>query len=91
MFSVAGKMHGRLLQGYCGGEVANGGDVVANPMEAALVRKLKIRLLPFLFVLSVLAFIGRINLGFAALIVNQELAMSKPGEAKFLTADERHG
>lgn len=56
--------------------MANGGDIVANPMEAALVRKLKIRLLPFLFVLFVLAFIDRINLGFAALTMNQELAIT---------------
>jgi ACS family tartrate transporter-like MFS transporter len=56
--------------------VANGGDMVANPMEAALVRKLKIWLLPFLFVLFVLAFIDRINLGFAALTMNQELAIT---------------
>jgi MFS transporter, ACS family, tartrate transporter len=59
-----------------GGEVARGGDVVANPLEAALVRKLKIRLLPFLLVLFVLAFIDRINLGFAALTMNQELAIT---------------
>ena len=39
--------------------MANGGDMVANPMEPALVRKLKIRLLPFLLVLFVLAFIDR--------------------------------
>jgi len=56
--------------------VANGGDMVANSMEAALVRKLKVRLLPFLFVLFVLAFIDRINLGFAALTMNQELAIT---------------
>ena len=56
--------------------MANGSDMVANPMEAALVRKLKIRLLPFLFVLFVLAFIDRINLGFAALTMNQELAIT---------------
>jgi ACS family tartrate transporter-like MFS transporter len=56
--------------------VANGGDMVANPMEPALVRKLKIRLLPFLLVLFVLAFIDRINLGFAALTMNQELAIT---------------
>ncbi len=56
--------------------MANGGDMVASPMEAALVRKLKIRLLPFLFVLFVLAFIDRINLGFAALTMNQELAIT---------------
>jgi len=75
MVSLAVKMHDRLLEGTVGGEVAIGG-VVANPMETALVRKLKIRLLPFLFVLFVLAFIDRINLGFAALTMNQELAIT---------------
>src|SRR6516164_11567800 len=56
--------------------MANGGDSVTNPMEAALVRKLRIRLLPFLFVLFVLAFIDRVNLGFAALTMNRGLAMT---------------
>src|SRR5215469_12335239 len=44
--------------------------------EAATVRKLQIRLLPFLFVLFVVAFIDRINLGFAALTMNRELAIT---------------
>ena len=48
----------------------------SNLMEAALVRKLKIRLLPFLFALYVVAFIDRINLGFAALTMNRELALT---------------
>lgn len=56
--------------------MAKGCDVIANSMEAALVRKLKIRLLPFLFVLFVLAFIDRINLGFAALTMNPELGIT---------------
>src|SRR5579863_7156826 len=76
MVSLAVKIHDRFGKGSVGGEVANGGDMVASPMEAALVRKLKIRLLPFLFVLFVLAFIDRINLGFAALTMNQELAIT---------------
>ena len=45
-------------------------------IEAATLRKLRIRLLPFLFVLFVLAFIDRINLGFAALTMNRELAIA---------------
>src|SRR5215472_17618437 len=45
-------------------------------IETAAIRKLRIRLLPFLFVLFVLAFIDRINLGFAALTMNRELAMT---------------
>src|SRR3984957_9764691 len=63
-------------KGTVGGKVANGGGVVAKPMEAALIRKLRIKLLPFLFVLFVLAFIDRINLGFAALTMNRELAIT---------------
>jgi MFS family permease len=51
-------------------------DITLEPMKAATIRKLRIRLLPFLFVLLVLAFIDRINLGFAALTMNRELAIS---------------
>ncbi|HEY4930825.1 MAG TPA: MFS transporter [Terriglobales bacterium] len=40
------------------------------------VRKLKIRLLPWLFLLFVIAYIDRINIGFAALTMNQELGIS---------------
>jgi ACS family tartrate transporter-like MFS transporter len=50
--------------------------VVPNLIEAATVRKLRIRLLPFLFALYVVAFIDRINLGFAALTMNRELAIT---------------
>ena len=50
--------------------------IASSPVEAATVRKLRIRLLPFLFVLFVVAFIDRINLGFAALTMNRELAIS---------------
>ena len=45
-------------------------------VEETTIRKLRIRLLPFLFVLFVLAFIDRINLGFAALTMNRELAIN---------------
>jgi ACS family tartrate transporter-like MFS transporter len=45
-------------------------------VEAATIRKLKIKLLPFLFSLFVVAFIDRINLGFAALTMNRELAIT---------------
>jgi MFS family permease len=55
--------------------------IAPNPIEAAridaaTIRKLKIRLLPFLFALYVVAFIDRINLGFAALTMNRELAIT---------------
>jgi MFS family permease len=51
-------------------------DIALEPMETATIRKLRVRLLPFLFVLFALAFIDRINLGFAALTMNRELAIS---------------
>jgi MFS family permease len=51
-------------------------SAASNSIEEATIRKLRIRLLPFLFVLFVLAFIDRINLGFAALTMNRELAIT---------------
>ena len=45
-------------------------------IERATIRKLRIRLLPLLFALYVVAFIDRINLGFAALTMNRDLGMS---------------
>ena len=51
-------------------------QITSNLIEAATIRKLRIRLLPFLFALFVVAFIDRINLGFAALTMNRELAIT---------------
>src|SRR2546425_7001475 len=48
----------------------------ACTLESRTVRKLQIRLLPFLFLLYVIAFIDRINIGFAALTMNKELAIT---------------
>jgi MFS family permease len=45
-------------------------------IEARTIRKLQRRLLPFLFLLYVIAFVDRINIGFAALTMNKELAMT---------------
>jgi ACS family tartrate transporter-like MFS transporter len=44
--------------------------------ESRTHRKLQVRLLPFLFLLYMIAFIDRINIGFAALTMNKELAIS---------------
>ena len=51
-------------------------ETASNQIEAATIRKLRIRLLPFLFALYVVAFIDRINLGFAALTMSRELAIT---------------
>jgi MFS transporter, ACS family, tartrate transporter len=56
--------------------MASAPGIVSNPIEAATIRKLRVRLLPFLFVLFLVAFIDRINLGFAALTMNRELAIT---------------
>lgn len=42
----------------------------------AIVRKIRWRLLPFLFLLYVIAFLDRINIGFAALTMNAELGVT---------------
>jgi D-galactonate transporter len=42
----------------------------------ATIRKIRLRLIPFLLVLYVIAFVDRINIGFAALTMNKELAIT---------------
>ena len=54
----------------------SGRSLATNSIESTTIRKLRSRLLPLLFVLFVLAFIDRINLGFAALTMNRELAIN---------------
>jgi MFS transporter, ACS family, tartrate transporter len=44
--------------------------------ESKIIRKLQWRLLPFLFILYVISFIDRVNIGFAALTMNKELAVT---------------
>jgi MFS family permease len=44
--------------------------------EEQTIRKIQIRLLPFLFILYVISFVDRINIGFAALTMNKELAIT---------------
>jgi MFS transporter, ACS family, tartrate transporter len=41
-----------------------------------IIKKLQWRLIPFLFLLYVISFIDRVNIGFAALTMNKELAIS---------------
>src|SRR6266851_1484874 len=45
-------------------------------IESRTIRKLRRRIIPFVFVLFVIAFVDRINVGFAALTMNKELAIS---------------
>jgi MFS transporter, ACS family, tartrate transporter len=48
----------------------------AHFIEARVNRKVKIRILPFILLLYVVAFLDRINIGFAALTMRPELGIS---------------
>jgi MFS transporter, ACS family, tartrate transporter len=48
----------------------------AISIEARTIRKLRIRILPFIFVLFIVAILDRFNIGFAALTMNKELAIT---------------
>ena len=52
------------------------GPSAVDTIETRTIRKVGIRLLPLLFILYAVAFIDRINIGFAALTMNRELAIS---------------
>ena len=56
--------------------MANTASIVSKSVEATTIRKLRIKLLPFLFLLYVIAFLDRVNIGFAALTMNRELAIT---------------
>src|SRR6266478_2320792 len=45
-------------------------------IEARTIQKVRIRILPFIFLLFVVCFLDRINIGFAALTMNKELAIT---------------
>lgn len=48
----------------------------AKSLETRTIRKLQLRLIPYLFLLYVVAFVDRINIGFAALTMNKELGIT---------------
>src|SRR5438874_7521364 len=51
-------------------------DTRTDAIEARTIRKVRTRILPFLFLLYIIAFLNRINIGFAALTMNKELAIT---------------
>ena len=51
-------------------------DTVAVSVEAGTIRKVRTRILPFLFLVYIICFLDRINIGFAALTMNKELAIT---------------
>ena len=57
-------------------KLGNDTSAAAKGVEARAIQKLQIRLIPFLFLLYVVAFVDRINIGFAALTMNKELGIT---------------
>src|SRR2546421_8560807 len=51
-------------------------DTRREAVEAGTIRKVRTRILPFLFLLYIICFLDRINIGFAALTMNKELAIT---------------
>jgi|SRR5215831_4810957 len=45
-------------------------------IEARTTHKLRIKIIPFLFLLYIVAYLDRINIGFAALTMNKNLAIT---------------
>jgi ACS family tartrate transporter-like MFS transporter len=56
--------------------VVNEAVTAAMPAEAKIIQKVRMRIIPFVFVLYVISFLDRINISFAALTMNQELAIT---------------
>jgi MFS transporter, ACS family, tartrate transporter len=56
--------------------MANEVDSGMVSIEDRTIRKVRIRIIPFIFLLYIVAFLDRINIGFAALTMNKELAVS---------------
>jgi MFS transporter, ACS family, tartrate transporter len=56
--------------------MSQGIDTGGMTIEARSIRKLRIRILPFIFLLFIVALLDRVNIGFAALKMNKELAIT---------------
>jgi MFS transporter, ACS family, tartrate transporter len=49
---------------------------VTSPLEKRAIRRMTLRLIPFMFILYIVAYLDRVNVGFAALQMNAELQLS---------------
>ena len=56
--------------------MGNETDVGTRSIKARTIRKLRIRIIPCIFLLYIVAFLDRINIGFAALTMNKDLAIT---------------
>jgi ACS family tartrate transporter-like MFS transporter len=51
-------------------------ELATIPIGTQAIRKVRIRILPFLFILYVICYLDRVNIGIAALTMNQDLAIT---------------
>src|SRR3984893_3740198 len=56
--------------------VGNRRDAAAKTIEARTIQKVRSRILPFILLLYIVAYVDRINIGCAALTMNKELGIS---------------
>ena len=56
--------------------MTSGLSIARSSIEIRTIRKLRIRILPFVFLLFIVALLDRFNIGFAALTMNKELAIT---------------
>ncbi|PYU42433.1 MAG: hypothetical protein DMG53_19805 [Acidobacteria bacterium] len=56
--------------------VANETVTAAVRFEAKTIHNVRMRIIPFVFLLYIISFLDRINIGFAALTMNKELAIT---------------
>jgi MFS transporter, ACS family, tartrate transporter len=56
--------------------MSNGPALPPVSIETKTIHKLQVRIIPFLFLLYVVAFLDRTNIGFASLTMNKELAIA---------------
>jgi MFS transporter, ACS family, tartrate transporter len=54
----------------------NVNESVSSPLEKRAIRRMTLRLIPFMFALYIIAYLDRVNVGFAALQMNAELQLS---------------
>jgi Sugar phosphate permease len=57
-------------------EDKDGGDGMPSELETRVMRKISFRIVPFIMLLYFIAFIDRVNIGFAALTMNKDLGFS---------------
>src|SRR5260370_35662226 len=56
--------------------VVNETGAAGASFETKTIHKVRMRIIPFVFLLYIISFLDRINIGFAALTMNKELAIT---------------